>query len=153
MSELGIDVSPPDSGLGARRRRMIGTLRGRLTPELAAEGIAEIGRANGYLPRFWTRINESLGKPTESPSAFVSLEPSEVAYLGDALCLKHAARVSNGNRLFCKDREVEISSHGREQLSTNRDYWIHEYEDGSSKVWSRGTTGLDQLTSKELMQR
>lgn len=83
MSELGIDMSPPDRGLGARRRRMIGTLRGRLPPELAAEGIAEIGRANGFLARFWTRINQSLGKSTESSNALVPLRPDEASGLVD----------------------------------------------------------------------
>ncbi len=139
MSELGIDLSPTDPGPGARRRRMVGTLRGRLPAELAAEGVAEIDAANGLLPRFWTRTNQSLGRPTEAPSALEPLQLPELLSLVDVLCLKHPAQISEGNRLFCKDREVRCSARGRRQLSTNREYRIHEYEDGSTKVWSKET--------------
>ncbi len=139
MAECDIDMSRTDLGLAARRRRMVGTLRGRLPAELAAEGIAEIDAANDFLPRFWTRPNQSFGRPTEGPSVLEPLVPPELSGLGDVLCLKHPARISKGNRLFCKNREVQFYTRGRRQLATNREYRIHEYEDGSSKVWSRET--------------
>ena len=150
VSELGSELLPPEPAFRTRQMRMIGTLLGRLPQELAAEGIAEIDLANGFLPRFWTGFNQSLGKPTESSCAFHALLPGMAAGLVDVLCLKHKTRILNGNRLLCKGRQVEIPWRGHQQRWTRREYRIHEYEDGSSKVFSRGTTGLDRLTWKEL---
>ena len=148
--ELGIELSPPAPRIGARRRRLIGTLLGRLPQALATEGIAEIDLANAFLPRFWTGFNKSLGKATESSSAFSPLTTGMATVLVDVLCLKHKARICNGNRLFCKDREVEIPRGWRQHLCESREYRIHEYEDGSSKIFSRGTSGLDRLKWTEL---
>ncbi len=145
MSELGIDMSPSGAGPGARRRRMIGTLRRRLPQELAAEGVAGIDAANGLLRRYWTRINESSGKAIESSTLFELLNPLELSRLGDIFCLKHTARIANGNRLFSNDMEVELASHARRQLSKHREYRIHEYEDRSSKVWSRDTGAVRSI--------
>ena len=134
----------------ARQVRLIGTLRGRIPQELAARGIGEIGQANQFLTRFWPEFNESLGKPAESPSVFDGLSPQEAAGLTDRLCLKHDAQIVKGKRLSCNGREVELSRSGRQELSGSRVYRVHEYEDRSWKVFSRGTTGVDRLKWTEL---
>ena len=142
MSELQVDLVPPSSRSGARRRRMIGTVRRRLPQELAAGGIAEIDQANSFLAHFWTRINRSLGKPTESPSAFDPMNLDDTAgVLRNVLCLKHPARCTDGSRLICKGKEVALPMYRRQQLCANAEYRILEYEDGSSTVWWRGGTG------------
>ena len=141
---------PPEPELRTRQMRMIGTMRGRLPRELAAEGIADLDLANEFLARFWPGLNEALGKASHTtPSAFATLSPGEAAALVGVLCLKHHARVGNGNRLFCKGTEVEIPEGRRQQLNRSREYRIHEYEDGSSRVFSRRTTGLGRLTWTE----
>lgn len=142
MSELQVDLFPPSSRSGARRRRMIGTVRRRLPQELAMGGTAEIDQANRFLADFLTRINQSVGKLTESPSAFDPLNLYDTAsVLRNVLCLKHPADCTYGTRLICKGREVALSLYQRQQLCANAEYRIHEYEDRSSTVWSRGVTG------------
>ena len=141
-SEAGIELLRPGRRLCSRSMRMIQTLRGRLPRELAAEGIGEIDRANGFLAGFWSRFNEALGKAPGSPTAFASLAPDIKGEFVDILCLKHAVRIRDGNRLFCKGREIELPLPQRQQLSTGREYRIHEYEGGTSKLFSRETGGL-----------
>lgn len=142
--------APPEPDLRTRQMRIVGTLRGRIPQELAARGIAEIGQANQFLTRFWPEFNESLGKPAESPSVFDGLSPQEAAGLTDRLCLKHDAQIVKGKRLSCNGREVELSRSGRQELSGSRVYRVHEYEDGSYRVFWSGTTGLERLKWTEL---
>lgn len=148
--EVCSQLVPSEPELRTRQMRMIGTLRGRLSRELAAEGIADIHLANDFLGRFWPRFNEALGKASQSPSVFDPLSPGTAKGLEDVLCLKHQARFCEGPRLLCEGMKVEIPGRKRQDPSGSREYRIHEYEDGRRRVFSRGTTGLDRLTWTEL---
>jgi len=132
MSELGIEMRLPVPQLRARQMRLFGTLLRRLPQELEVEGIADIDGANGFLAPFWRRFNDSVAaEATESNSAFVALDPSYLPGLPDVLCLKHHARVCNGNRFVCKGKELDLPGRPGPKLGTGTAARIHEYEDRS----------------------
>lgn len=68
MAELGIESIPAYSPQAKGRiERLWGTLQDRLTKELRLEGIATLGEANAFLPRFITRYNARFAKDPEDP--------------------------------------------------------------------------------------
>ena len=153
LTRIISDVCPQEwteAEICTRQVRLIGTLRGRLPRELATKGIAEIDSANEFLAGFWPEFNASSGNTTGTPSVFQPLSRDMVAGLVDVLCLKHDARIDSRNRLFCRGREVRIPRRARQHLSGDREYRVHEYEDGSWKVLSRGGTGPGRLKWEEL---
>ena len=146
MAELDIGTLPPERRRRARPMRMISTLRGRLPQELATEGIAGLEAANGFLPRFWTGFNESMAvRARDATGAFVPLDAQGLAALSDVLCLKHEATVQRGERLLVNGAELEIPAHARRCLDPDKQYRLHEYEDGSCALFS----GCERVTAIE----
>lgn len=145
MSELGIEQVQPKRRTRMRNTRMIGTLLGRLPHELAAEAVGDVDGANGFLTSFWTTVNESLAvRSSESPNAFVELQPRLRAGLGDVLCLKHLARVWEG-RVVCWHRELHAHERAIRHLKKGEELQVHEYEDGSWTLFD----GPDRLPAIE----
>lgn len=139
MSELGIEVVRPERPARMRNARMVATLHNRLPQELAREGIADIGRANGYLKRFWVGFNEVFTvKPRELSDAFIALEPDFLATeIERIFCLKHQARVCVRNRLHCEGKELDVPRLGGPPLCSGEQYRIHEYEDGRCVLFNQ----------------
>ena len=148
MSELDIEMCLPDPRKRMRNARLFGTLLGRLPQELAARRIAEIERANSFLTRVWSEVNETLAVHAREPSsAFEPLAPMFRTELREVLCLKHQVRTQYRGRWSCQGKELEIPRRARRQLPSSRgELRIHEYEDGSCALFA----GRERVTAVEL---
>ncbi|MDE0356295.1 MAG: hypothetical protein OXN92_00940 [Gammaproteobacteria bacterium] len=135
MVELGIQMVAPDPSVSKRNARMLRTLRNRIPQELAREyrdDDVRVSRANGYLGHFWARYNTSQAvKPVEPSDAFVPLGPEFLEKVTEQVfCLKHEARVCNGDLLVNGSRRLAIATLGCSLLSSGDRFRLHEYEDG-----------------------
>ena len=137
MSEVGIEVAWAEPRVRMRSTRLFRTLLGRLPRELGREEIAQIELANDYLARFWPVFNEFRApKPNEASDAFVPLGPKLLAIARELVsCLKHEARVCEGNRLLCEGKQLDIRKLGCPDLRPGEHYRIHEYEDGRCELF------------------
>ena len=137
MSEVGIEVAWPELRVRMRSARLFRTLLGRLPRELAREGITEIELANDYLARFWAMFNDfRAAKPSDPSDAFVALGPKlQAAAMEQVSCLKHEARVCDGNRLLCEGKQLDIGRLGCPDLCPGEHYKVREYEDGRCELF------------------
>ena len=116
-----------------RSERMFGTLRDRLTKELALAGIDTIEAANAWIrDDFLPRLNgRFMTGPALPDSAFVMVEANRLI---EALCLEEVRTVGRDNTIAWNGMRLQIPESPLRRHYVQARVNVHAYPDGSLAV-------------------
>jgi transposase len=138
LQELGVEPIPAFSPQAKGRiERQGGTFQDRLIPEMALDGITEIGPANAWLERiFFDRYNGRFAKrPQEAGSAF---RPISAAQRYQLVSFAYEATVANDNTVRLGGFVLDIPPGPHRRSYARRRVLVRQHLDGAWSVWFEG---------------
>lgn len=135
MHQLGIEMIPAYSPEArGRSERAFGTHQGRLPNELAAAGITDMQRANGYLEDVYLpAFNEEFMHPAaQAGSGFVPLIGRNVS---DILCEHYQRVVGKDNCVSFEGKKLQIPTSAYRMNYVKVTVRVHRYLDGRLAVF------------------